>query len=292
TPGATDYRYFRLTLPDGTTSDTLDTTTLEAPQPTTKVDDIELIGGGAPRANGLDQAPMRVSVLDSLGQGIDPAVHADLYDRIYYRTATDALVTGLGNAQRPGRLFAVTQSGGQFSNTSIGMLASGSVPLYVSTNSLRSKEEFAAIIAPDSPEGDDGVEVVRSAAAAIGPQTKPLVGDGIAGSALSVANCVEGLCTLTEPTNTQPVLYRLSESTISLQLSTKGVHGALSLPLTDEQKGGAQRRLASSELVFNESSASTWLLQPEPFGPNATATASVVTHGELVTFESLYVSSR
>jgi hypothetical protein len=292
-PGATDYRYFRLTLPGGTVSETLDVKPLGAPADVAVVDDLTLIGSGTPRPNGLDQAPLRVSLLDKHSQALDSVAHAELYDRIYYRAPTGALVTGLGNPKRPSEYLAVGTSAGQFSNDAVAGLSTGFSPVYATTTSSRSAETFRAVFAPDGIGSVDGDAVpVLSAEGVIAPWSKALVADGIAGKAIAVAPCAEGACTLTEPTPNQPVLHGFDQSSISLQLAARTTHGALSLPLTTPEQLGSSRRLAMDNVAFSDSRASAWLHQPASFGYNATASGQLVTHGDFITFENLYVSER
>jgi hypothetical protein len=273
-----DYRYFRVKA--GTAvSNVIDVSALAVPKPlaSEQLNGIHFMGPGAPRANGLDQVPMRVSLLNKQSQALDPDVYADHYRRIYYRDEwTNALITGLGNPDDPTQLVMFSFQPGQYANDGPGADASASIGVYFSTRYPQQNRQVKAMFRSNGDQLVVHPVPLRTA-------TNTLLAEGTGAAGLLVRSCAEGACELKDPVP-RPLLHSLTGSTVSVQFRTLAVHGVASLPLTHPDKLPEQLPLLTDTLVFHGSRA--MLQNPSRYGPNVTITTDLVTHGERVVAES------
>ncbi|MDF2830831.1 MAG: hypothetical protein K0R01_4114, partial [Mycobacterium sp.] len=298
TPGATDYRYFRLTLPDGTTSDTLDTTTLEAPQPTA-LTSVELVGkavAGSPlennavlRPNGLDQASLQVTLRDQDSRlELDPEQSPELYGRLYYRdSVTQALLTGLSGVDGSQKTTTFTTTPGQFAENQGAGPAPTYAPVHVATgeSNLSFQAHFKA-------NAKNAVTHFNSQPVIVRPVTGLLDVKGTAGNGMVVDGCPEGACVLTPPAPNRPVLHGLTGKTVSLQLKSSAIPGTLSLPLVSETEYPEKITLAQSALNYGSNSKVT-LDNASSFVTHwPTITTSFVAEGQLVRAENVYIKAK
>jgi hypothetical protein len=286
-PGATDYRYFRLTLPDGTTSEHLDILPLPAPPVDTLVYgfSIPLTFVAAPRSNGLDRAtlPFRLMRLTPYAE-LDPTTYAELYDRLYYRDdKTLQLITGLGHPSTPGELTTITPLQGQFTNET------ATAPAYVSTTSklLDTSRQARAVFKPNGLN-----TAVKEVAMSMRPDFSTLEARGTASGGLAVVSCAEGACRLPAPTPSQPLLHSADERTISLQLRSSVIAGTLSLPLISHTQQAYPEDVDPVEDALTYPGSKAMLGSAHEFGYNATVTTYLVTHGELVGAENVAVKAK
>lgn len=283
--GATkDYRYFRVSA-GGAASQSVDVTGLPAPAPTSELKTLNRLSGtGVSRANGLDQVPMRVSLMGDHGMALDPSDFPDLYQRIYYRDAkTKALITGLGDRTNPDHVLMFSLQPGQYANDGAEADSSGSIGVFFSLRAPQPEREVMAYFK------DDGT--TRSARdSANGSYVRgvktPLPADGTGAGGLRIGSCAEGACRLADPAGA-PAQHSLTASSVSVQLRTVAVPGSASLPLRQSDETEARPRLQSD--VLKVVGARATLSDPNRFGSIATITTHLVTHGERVTLESRYV---
>lgn len=275
-----DYRYFRVAV-GGAVSEIVDVTTLPAPAPTSLVTNMHMSGTGAPRGNGLDQVPMRVSLLGPSGQGLDPADYPDLYQRIFYRNSdTKALITGLGDPSAPNQLAMFSLQPGQYANDGVGAEASGSTGVYFS---VRSPEAGPSIVAQFKDVGTSKGAYNSGTGIAVRPAKDSLTTQGTCAGGLSVGSCAEGACVLADPEAT-PALHSLTVTSVSVQFRTGAVPGSASLPLARPEGGVVIQPLPSDTVLIGDGRAT--LSNPNAFGAVSTITTHVVTHGERITFEN------
>ncbi|MDR5698775.1 hypothetical protein [Agromyces aerolatus] len=275
-----DYRYFRIAA-GGAHSEIVDVTTLTPPAPTSLVANMNLSGTGAPRGSGLDQLAMRVSLLDAFGQGLDPAAHAELYQRIYYRDSeTKALITGLGDPAAPDRALMYSLQPGQYANEGLSAQASASTGVYFS---VRSRETGPRVVANFKDVGTTKSAYHSGAGVAVSPAKGPLTTQGTGVGGLSIGSCAEGACVLADPA-IAPALHSLTATTVGVQFRTGVVPGSASLPLIRPERARELPRLPSDVLQIGAGRAT--LTNPNAFGGVTTITAHLLAHGERVTFES------
>jgi hypothetical protein len=280
---AKDYRYFRVTA-GGAVSNPIEVAGLPAPPPTDAVKGMKMDVAGIPRANGLDQVPMRVSLTGDWQTGLDADEYADLYQRIYYRDASSkALITGLGDSALSANVMFSLKPG-QYPNDGIAADASASIGVYFSIRGSVPERKVRAYFkdigttkSAYSASGDHFVRGVKNA----------LLADGTGAGGLSIRSCAEGTCSLADP-GRGPVLHSLTPTKVSVQFRTVAVPGSASLPLRQSNQNAEQLRLHSDGLRI--AGARATLLDPNRFGAAIpTITTSLVTHGERMTLESHYV---
>jgi hypothetical protein len=227
-------------------------------------------------------------MLDQHSAGVDPGANPGLYERIYFRDGTTkALLTGLGDPANPGDLIMVTPKAGQFAAANGADDAPPSAATsYVSTASKRYGQSVSAMWKPDGT-GGKGFEFTVG----IQPSTQNLVATGTGGDGITVPNgCATGACDFAVPRDDRPVLYRLNERSISLQLTTRAVPGTLSLPLVESKTPAELNRLLDDTLTFSPGKA--LLAHPQQFPANATITTHLVSDGDLVSAANLYARPR
>jgi hypothetical protein len=299
TPGATDYRYFRLTLPGGVVSEAVDVESTEAPAPTTAVKSVALIGDtrgplqdlAALRPNGLDQAVLRLS-LDSAATGIelDPDADPELYDRVYYRDeVTKALLTGLGDPARARKATMFTTVPGQYADGSTGGNSPTFAPVNVSTDDGSAGQTLRAYFKAD---GKNATVLFSNQPIVVQAAKGVLELQGTAGNGMVVNGCAEGACVLQAPTAEQPALHSMNGKTISLQLASSAIAGSLSLPLVSETEHPEKIALMQSRLSYNANPKVT--LQDAHLNEShwPTITTHLVTHGEFVRAENVYIKAK
>lgn len=281
--GATtkEYRYMRVTV-GGAASNVIDVTDLPVPEPTKVATGMKLSGSSALRANGLDQTPMRISLTGGSSVVLDPAIHPDLYGRIYYRDArSKALLTGLGEEADPRGLLMFSLRPGQYANDGLGADVSGSIGVYFST---RSHQQDRSVQATFKAEPEK--KPVTTASSPLSTKFDTLLAQGTGAGGVSVGSCVEGACVLKDPSVT-PALHGLTPTTVGVQFRTSAATGSASLPLTHPDRPAEELRLVRDILKISGSRAT--LSNPNIFGAGAVFTTHVVTHGELVEAANLYV---
>ncbi|WP_308797498.1 hypothetical protein [Agromyces silvae] len=283
-PGAAnDYRYLRVNA-GGAISNVVDLVGLPVPPAADLVQGVSMVADGGARANGLDQAPMRVSLVGSDLRELDATAHAELYQRIYYRDGlTKALITGLGDPADPSQLVMFSLKPGQYANESASASATTSIGAYFSTRSMQPGRQVRAMfkhnaVGPDAFEGS----------APLTPITNFLVpsreSSGAAG--ISIDTCAEGPCAIADP-SVAPVLHSLTSTSVSVQFRAIAVHGGASLPLSAPNTPGEVLTVAEDSFEISGSRAS--LRNPSVLGYNATISGQVISHGERVALENLYV---
>lgn len=285
TPGATnDFRYFRVKTGAQMYSNTVDVHPLPVPAATTLVTGVSIVEAGAPRANGLDQSPMRVSLIDGALRPMDPVVNAELYRRIYFRDATtQALITGLGDPSDPSQLVMFSLRPGQYANETGGSEASTSIGAYFSTRSTQPGRKVKAMFKHNaiSYAALEGVAPLSPVANLLVPAQGSTGTGGV-----SISKCLEGPCTLADPERA-PALHSLTSSSVSVQLRSILVQGGASLPLIDPHHYGDELTIAKDSFTYQGSRAT--LRNPGGLGYNAAIAGQLITHGERVALESLYV---
>jgi hypothetical protein len=285
--GATGYRYFRVTA-GGASSDVIDVTGLAAPAPAPAgtVDNLLITGAGTPRANGLDQIPMRVSLrrkVNNLDQSLDTTTHAALYQRIYYRDATTkALITGLGDAADQAGLLMFALKPGQYPNEGLGADSNSSIGVYFSTRSFQQERSVRATFKADGSASQ--AKIVTTSP--LRPTASALIAEGTSAGGVSVGSCAEGACVLKDP-GVAPALHSLTPTTVRVQFTAGAVHGAASLPLSQRDQVPEQLTPITDAVKISGSRAT--LSNPNRFGTGATFTTHLVTHGELVEAMNHYV---
>jgi hypothetical protein len=282
-----EYRYFRVTA-GGANSNVIDVTPLPAPAPTSRVGSMLIVGAGTSRGNGLDQAPMRVSLRDLSGdkQALDATEHAELYARIYYRDAgTQALITGLGDPTDPNRLVMFSLEPGQYANEGLVIDGTPSIGVYFSARQSQNRQ-IRAVLKPDGA----GVGLVAENFS-LRPAASALLSMGTAANGLSVGSCPESECALAlaDPWEA-PALHSLRVSTVGVQLRTVAVPGAASLPLAYPNQLPEELRLVSDTFLYHGPRA--MLENPNRFTYNAMITTDLVAQGERVIAENHWVRAK
>ena len=118
-PGTADYQHVRITNGTGTSNTVqLGTVPIPAPLPEGSLAGLKALWynpvsqvGAQPRANMLDQAPIRFNVLNKNSTAISPddPVLGTAYDRVYYRDIdSQRLITGLLDPEHPEEYVAVS----------------------------------------------------------------------------------------------------------------------------------------------------------------------------------------
>jgi len=281
-----DYRYFRVSV-GGTVSNVVDASGLEAPAPTTIVSSVNMSGAGAVRANGLHQAPARVSLYDSSSQGLDTVTYAALYDRVYYRDgATKALITGLGSPDDPNRLTAFSLRPGQYAEVGGSAAASNAIDVFFSARGTAPREMLAVF------RSNGTSSTVHVGPAGLYPSANALLTDGTGAAGLAAGSCDERgwvPCALMDPA-AGPALHTLTATTVSVQFGVVAVPGVASLPLIHPDRPAEQLRLASNTLTLDGSRAV--LQNPNLFPPHASITTELITRGERVPVENHPVTAK
>ncbi|MDR5701676.1 hypothetical protein [Agromyces aerolatus] len=280
---SSDYRYIRVSA-GAAVSNVIDRRALPVPPEAPVVGGVSITAEGGARANGLDQAPMRVSLVGTDLRNLDATTHAALYQRIYYRDGlTKALITGLGDPDDPSQLVMFSTTPGQYSNEGATASAATSIGAYFSTRSTQPGRQVRAMF-KHTATGPDALE----GSAPLTPITNPLVPaqDSAGARGISIDTCAEGACTLADP-SAAPALHSLTSTSVSVQLASVAVHGAASLPLSAPNMPG--ELLTVAEDGFEIWGSRAVLRNPSVFGYNATISGQVITHGERVVLENLYV---
>lgn len=283
-PGsANDYRYLRVNA-GGAVSNVVDLAGLPVPPPTGLVQGVSMVAQGGARANGLDQAPMRVSLVGSDLRELDATAHAELYQRIYYRDGlTKALITGLGDPDDPSQLVMFSVRPGQYANEGAAAAATTSIGAYFSTRSTQPGRQVRAMFKHNA-EGPDAHE----GSAPLTPITNFLVPsrESAGAAGVSIDTCAEGPCTIADPL-VAPALHSLTSTSVSVQFQTVAVQGGASLPLSAPNTPGEVLTVAEDSFEIAGSRAT--LRNPGVLGYNATISGQVISHGERVVLENLYV---
>ncbi|WP_308797497.1 hypothetical protein [Agromyces silvae] len=285
-PGATnDYRFFRV-VSGGVSSNVVDVTQLSAPEPSLAVLSLTITGAGTPRANGLDQIPMRVSLRGSAEQALDAAEYGVLYDRIYYRDVqTKALITGLGNPAEPNQLVMFSLEPGQYANELLDAAATTSIGVYFSTRLGQARPIMAVFKA-------DGRDLrTHNRAVTLAPATNNLLTMGTAANGLSVGACGESRCALklADPWEA-PALHSLTATSLGVQFRAIAVPGAASLPLTQPNRVPEELPLQSDSFMYHSTRA--MLENPNQFAYNGTITTDLVAHGERLVAENHWIRTK
>jgi len=282
---AKNHRFFRV-VAGGAASNVVDVTGLAAPEPAV-VSGVSIVEGSAPRPNGLDQSPMRVSLIDGDLREMDPGAYPASYDRIYYRDAlSNALITGLGDPADPSQLVMFSLSPGQYANEAVSATSNTSIGVYFSTRSNQPGRKVKAMFKHNAigPAALEGSAPLAPAGAMLAPNGGSTGADGI-----SISSCLEGACALADA-SAAPAMHSLTSTSVTVQLRAVAVPGGASLPLIEPEKYTEELTIASDGFQFLGSRAS--LRNPNGFGYNATISGQLVTHGERVALENLYVRSR
>ncbi|MDR5701953.1 hypothetical protein, partial [Agromyces aerolatus] len=280
--GATkDYRYFRVNA-EGSASNVIDTAGLSSPAPAPTVSKLQITGTASPRANGLDQTPLRISLFGDGSQALDTVQHASWYERVYFRDpTTKALITGLGDPANPSQLMIFSLQAGQYANDGV-TAAGASMAAYFST---RTSQQARSVMAVLKLEGTVDSKSLRSATSSFRAESKSLLGEGTGANGLVVTPCAEGVCTLADP-QVGPALHSLTGTSVSVQFRTRVIPGAGSLPLTQPERNGEDLRLVSDHLTIRGSRAT--LSNPNVFGTGTMIATNLVTHGDRLTLENHY----
>ncbi|MDR5698776.1 hypothetical protein RH864_02915, partial [Agromyces sp. LY-1074] len=285
-PGAVhDYRYFRVTA-GGAASSVIDVTQLAAPAPSLAVLTLMITGAGAPRANGLDQLPARVSLRGSWDQALDTAEHAALYDRIYYRDETTrSLITGLATASEPNQLTMFSLEPGQYANELLDAAATTSIGVYFSARQPHARQ-IAAVF---KPTGDRIQTHQRTIT--LSPAANSLLTMGTAANGLSVGACGESRCALglADPWEA-PALHSLTATKVGVQFRTIAVPGAASLPLTQPNRVPEELPLLSDTFIYQHTRA--MLENPNQFAYNGMITTDLIAHGERLVAENHWIRAK
>ncbi|WP_308797495.1 hypothetical protein [Agromyces silvae] len=276
-----DYRYFRVVV-GGRTSAVVDAHALEAPPATTQVARPNLSGTGTPRANGLDQAPMRVTLLNSSSQGLDTETHADLYRRIYFRDpSTESLITGLGDPADPNQLVMFSLQPGQYANEGLSAAAGSSIGVSFSMKSTQQNRQVKALLRTDGAK-----TAPPSHSLPLRPMANTLLTDGTGAGGLAVGSCDErgwDPCALMDPA-AGAALHSLTGTTVSVQFRTIALPGTASLPLAQQDHVAEQLRLVSDRLLYDGTRA--LLSNPNQFGQYAAITTDLIARGQRVLVEN------
>ncbi|MDR5701675.1 hypothetical protein [Agromyces aerolatus] len=290
-PGAQkDYRFIRVSA-GGASSNVIDVQSpIPAPAPTDLLKGtggaIAITGAGMPRANGLDQAPMRVT-LYSKSRALDVVQHAELYRRIYFRDATSkALITGLGDPAEPTQLIMFSLHPGQYANDGLSAASTTSIGVYFSARFRQLDRQVMAVVKGDGVEADGTFSSapLRPTSNVLAP-TQTSTGAG----GVSIGSCAEGACLIADP-EAAPALYDLKPTTFSVQFRAVAVPGTASLPLVLADRMPEELELAEDTFEVRGSRAT--LRNPNGFSASPTVSGHVVSHGERVALDNVYVTAR
>ena len=237
----------------------------------------------SPRANGVDQAPLDVTLVPVTGGGIiapgDPR-----YNDVYYRYATtNVLVTGLYTPGAYGDYVAV----GPYA------AAGGSGPGPVVKNYLVTTDtgtQSLVGVLNDTGDPMGGTSVYTSGPMTVAATSSVLSpGPASATAGITITGCTtpNGLCTLT----LSPALYQAGSPdtgpVTGLLLQAWAITGQSSLPL---QVGTANaHHLGSAPLKVTQAKAQ--LLDTSPFFPSDTIDTDLVTSGDLIPAQSIQVGT-
>jgi len=246
-------------------------------------------GTATPLADGVDQAPLNVT-LDGSGGVIsndDPR-----YNLVYYRDSdTHALITGLYSAGGYADYVAVGPFRGMYPNDE------GAGPAAAAVRG-RAPAHVRRYLVTTSTGAQSLTGVMNDSGLATGAYTNtfPVAGrstvlgtTGTAAGGIQVTGCGTGGCPLAAPTDAVPALYQAGGDSagplIGLQLKAEAVTGVASLPLEVGTENA--HTLTSAPLDINSGKAV--LRQTSGFWPAGTIDTALVSAGDLVRALSVQV---
>jgi hypothetical protein len=252
-------------------------------QPTTQ-------GGTAqPVSSGVDQAPLAVQVQDANSKVLpstDPS-----YQRIYYRDASDNLLTNL--FADPAGFIGVSPYAGAYPNdgsVTKGRSAVAGTYHYVSTTSTTKQQitgYLGGALNAGVPASSDAIEVQASAIAPVASATS-------ASEGVSLAGCADftnsSLCRLFPISAGQPALFLDTTDGVQIGILTaaQATTSVASLPL-QQSAGAPEHLLASAPLTVSDTAAT--LSDTSAFLPGDHVDTWLVAHGVLVPVVDIPASS-
>jgi hypothetical protein len=260
-----------------------------------KVTPTDSSGTARPRANGVDQAGLNVSLVPSSGQGQVPPSDKR-YALVYYRDAdTLNLITGLYSAGDYSGYVAVGPWPGPYANDlsaprgkrgagrRLGAVDPTRSYVVTTSNAGQNLEAVLNDTGTQNPWNSGSVPVAAS--------TAPLTPTGTAVGGIQLSGCPSGptaTCALADPTS-GPALYQAGGPATGpmtgLEFTVAAVTGVASLPL---QQGGATHTLGSATLNVSQSQAKL-SAGASSFWPSDTIDTALVTSGDLVPALSMTV---
>ena len=243
-------------------------------------------GVAAPRANGVDQAPLNVALQPANGGGVIPTSDPR-YQLVYYRDASsNELVTGLYTPGDYQDYVAVAPWRGAYPNDGLNGRPRdvSQVHAYLVTTSGLGQSLNAVLndsgVSGSSAGGSVGV-FTSSSLSALG-NTARISPSGTARAGLSLGGCPAGSCTLVTPTATAPGLYQAGSATagpsigLMFGLAATTSQSLLPLRMTADHP---QHPLAKSSITVTNNQARA---DPSVFWPDDTVDMTLLTAGQLI----------
>jgi len=243
-------------------------------------------GVAAPRANGVDQAPLNVTLQPANGGGVIPTSDPR-YQLVYYRDASsNELVTGLYTPGYYQDYVAVAPWRGAYPNDGLNGRPRdvSQVHAYLVTTSGLG-QSLNAVLNDSGVSGSSAggsVGVFTSSSLSVLGNTARISPSGTARAGLSLGGCPAGSCTLVTPTATAPGLYQAGSATagpsigLMFGLAATTSQSLLPLRMTADHP---QHPLAKSSITVTNNQA---LLDPSVFWPDDTVDMTLLTAGQLI----------